>query len=84
MTAQQGYNGWANYETWNVHLWVTNDEGAYRSILAYREADGGEFDAAGASECVKCLFPSGTPDMEGPSDYDKVDWVEVAEALNEL
>lgn len=24
------YNGWTNYETWNVALWVGNDEGFYR------------------------------------------------------
>ncbi len=24
------YNGWANYETWCVHLWLTNEEGDYR------------------------------------------------------
>ena len=24
------YSGWANYETWSVHLWLTNEEGSYR------------------------------------------------------
>src|SRR5439155_26953515 len=24
------YNGWSNYETWCVNLWLSNDEGTYR------------------------------------------------------
>jgi hypothetical protein len=42
-----GYNGWANKETWLVHLWLTNDpasDSLWRSVGrevgdAYRLAD---------------------------------------------
>lgn len=27
--AKAGYNGWANYETWAVALWIDNEEGTH-------------------------------------------------------
>ena len=30
------YNGWKNYETWNVALWIGNDYPTYRASLGYK------------------------------------------------
>jgi DNA-directed RNA polymerase subunit M/transcription elongation factor TFIIS len=43
-TTEKTYNGWTNYETWAVALWMNNDEGSYlgsRSDAedAYRDAE---------------------------------------------
>jgi hypothetical protein len=27
--SDKGYNGWTNYETWAINLWLGNDEGSY-------------------------------------------------------
>jgi len=32
----QTYNGWTNYETWNVALWLQNDEGLYDMARQWR------------------------------------------------
>ena len=31
--AEQKYNGWRNYETWNCALWINNDEFYYLTAL---------------------------------------------------
>ncbi len=33
-TATQTYNGWANYETWNVSLWMQNNMFLYNTAVA--------------------------------------------------
>jgi hypothetical protein len=36
---EQGHNGWANYPTWAVNLWLSNEESLYRTAQDFtREA----------------------------------------------
>lgn len=44
--SEKTYNGWTNYETWNVKLWMDNEEGSYRwgRELAQESWDNAEAD----------------------------------------
>jgi hypothetical protein len=86
---QDGYNGWANYETWCVHLWLTNDQGTYetmREIVA--EAKQGYEAGQTIRVYVEDLNPllgheasMFTDLLQGALDI--VNWQEVAEAFSE-
>ena len=36
----EGYNGWKNYETWCVNLWLTNDEWAESELRMLSQISG--------------------------------------------
>jgi len=51
----EGYNGWKNWATWNVALWLGNDEALYkmaRRFVNYKDL---------AQKLVDCGTPT-TPD----------------------
>ena len=68
------YNGWANYETWNVALWLQNDEGLYNFARRYDDY----------SKFVSAIgFGSETPDGVSFASP-KLDYDELNEMMQDL
>lgn len=71
------YNGWANYQTWNWHLWLTGrDEWTYR--VAVQMAKEVRSPKAIAMVMVGKATPDGVS-VEDPA----IDWDEITKALKE-
>jgi len=71
------YNGWTNYETWNVALWLGNDANLYELAGMYREHG-----YKSLSHMLMELTPA-TPDGVKWNDP-KVNAVELNEMMAEL
>jgi len=67
-----GYNGWTNYETWNVALWLQNDEFLYEIAKRYSDYS-----------TLKRHLPISTPDGVEYGD-ESVNIAEIAELLTEM
>jgi len=84
---EKGYNGWTNYETWNVKLWLDNEEYTYHDMvdLARHAIDSGRL-AGQIKEYVEDMMPdlgaSMFADLLGAALHE-VDWYEIAEAYFE-
>ena len=85
---ETGYNGWKNYETWVVHLWLSNDEPLYREAreMALRGYDMDHHRADAFKDWVEEMALEG---IEGFQSYlissalADVDWEEVATAFED-
>ena len=72
------YNGWTNWETWNVALWCDNEYAIYQDRTARRTP----WTAESAKEYVEGWFPNGTPDMQDMAWHEErgaVNWREIAQ-----
>jgi hypothetical protein len=82
---EQGYNGWKNRQTWNVWLWITNDEPLYRAACAYAERR----KKAGARPTYRGFIKSiGMQGERTPDDVayisTRLDYIRLTESLGEL
>jgi hypothetical protein len=77
MSKKKGYQGWDNYETWAMALWMNNDQGLQEMALewaaeAKAEAIGGakkdRKDEAkfALADRLKDFWEENTPELEGP------------------
>ena len=84
------YNGWANWETWNIALWIDNDYSVYMRRCDYVDASFERWNVTGVKSFIRDMFPNGTPDFANSvgcntsSDYwdEVVNYDELVEAWN--
>jgi hypothetical protein len=87
------YNGWSNYETWCVHLWLTNEEGSYRywkeEAERHRKEDR-ESERSNLAEQIRSEMDEAAPTEKASVFSDllnaalsEVDWYEIADAFLE-
>ena len=79
------YNGWTNYETWNVALWVDNDEGLYREKV--RICRRGNVEASDVQGFFQDYMGGTTPDLdlcrENGETIDPINFDEIAESWSD-
>ena len=78
------YNGWTNWETWQILLWASNDQNLYNETQRFVDFFSNR---AGFNQKVRYffrdMFSSGTPDMDSEKEMEAVNWDEITQHLKE-
>lgn len=93
MANDKSYNGWSNYETWNVKLWIDNEEGSYRywrEVVqeGWEDSDHDKEDTAYyVSRRLEHEIKDSAPELSGTygdllgAALSEVNWYEIAEEM---
>jgi len=81
MSEQTEYNGWSNYETWLVSLWLDNDRLTYNALEAIKSENlSAHSKAEELEELVRELYefePVGIVADFVNAAFGRVNWVEI-------
>lgn len=83
MSEDRSYNGWTNYETWNVALWLNNDQGSQEMAHEIVRDNPEDWKAGDAlkdalQELMPDLGATMWADLLGAA-FSEVNWREIAE-----
>lgn len=77
------YNGWTNWETWVVNLWIINEESSYWALCELADRHKGKIPMKRAVEFVQSLYGSMfTRFPEKDLDPKKINWKELRDNFN--
>jgi hypothetical protein len=70
------FNGWANWETWNVALWIQNDESLYHAARTCRHYQ----------DLVAALYAAGSRETPDGCRWDDpaIDGLAICEMMDDL
>jgi hypothetical protein len=92
MPTKQEYSGWFNFETWNVALWINNDQGSQemsKELAENTKNEDKEQWAVDLGDAIEQWIEDGKPEIDGTyldilnAGLREVNWREIAESIIE-
>lgn len=82
------YNGWSNYETWAMHLWLDNEQDSQERCLEIaQECMGNEHERYDVAHLLESEIEEVMPDLGASvwadllnAAWSEIEWYEIADA----